>query len=198
MYAKQCGEKYMKLFCTLSCNCLCYLAFEEKKQNRKVIILKITPNKSENETNPAFAARFFLSNPFFPHQLCHITTKHSHFFLRLQAEGMKSLSTVFRFSWERRRTSISLLCPFIPSTLHPSRLFFQWMFFRQSFLAMLFSGRGSDWSIQAPGDEAAVRQKRDCSWQSAANNAGSWHAVWKTVLTAYATVIFRLMMHFIF
>lgn len=32
----------------------------------------------------------------------------------------------------------------------------------------------------------------------AAEKAGSWHAVWKTVLTAYATVIFRLMMHFIF
>lgn len=32
----------------------------------------------------------------------------------------------------------------------------------------------------------------------AAEKAGSWHAVWKTVLTAYASVIFRLMMHFIF
>lgn len=63
---------------------------------------------------------------------------------------------------------------------------------------MLFPGRGSNWSIQAPGNKPAVSQKRDCSWQRVANQASSRHTVWKTVLTAYATVIVRLMMHFIF
>lgn len=83
-----------------------------------MIFLKTTDNKNKKMKQTQLLQPDFSYQILFFHQLCHIATEHAHVFLRLQAEGMKSLPTVFRFSWERWWTRMSLLCPFIPTTLH--------------------------------------------------------------------------------
>lgn len=162
-----------------------------------MIILKITPIKNKNETKPAFAARFFLSNPFLPTSFA--TSLPNTHVSKTPRRGHKVSPLCLNLGGNGDELASLFFAPSFPlhCILHCIQAdgSFRGCFSDSLSPQHFFSG--SDWSIQAPGNEPAVRQKRDCSWQRAANKAGSWHAAWKTVLTAYATVIFRLMTHFI-